>query len=62
MLLKEFGQLCLNCGCTWGSHHAGQSPWPYDYCPGTEGRMDWENNTNGTVFSPSGCYDVKEEA
>jgi hypothetical protein len=53
--LKE---ICGNCGLTWGQHHAGHSPWPYAYCPGTEGRYDWENGP-GTVFKETGKY--KEE-
>ena len=50
--LKE---ICLNCGKAYGSHHGGTSPWPRDYCPGTEACMDWENGP-GTVFKPSGEY------
>jgi len=50
--LKE---ICANCGYTKGSHHTGISPWPYDYCPGTEKRMDWENG-KGTCFKPTGLY------
>jgi len=53
--LKE---ICANCGCTLGAHHGGCNPYPRDYCPGHEGRMDWENGP-GTTFSPSGIY--KEE-
>lgn len=55
--LKE---ICANCGCTYGSHHGGTSPWPRDYCPGTEGRMDWKNGP-GTVFKHSGEYKEGDE-
>ena len=41
--------ICNNCGCTYGSHHGGSSPWPYNYCPGHEGRMDWDEGP-GTTF------------
>ena len=40
---------CRHCGFTYGSHHGGTNPWPRNYCPGHEGRMDWENGP-GTVF------------
>ncbi len=52
---KELDEICANCGCTKGAHHAGRDLWPYDYCPGHEGRMDWENGPS-TVFKPSGKY------
>ena len=45
----DWKDICANCGCTFGSHHGGSSPWPYNYCPGIEGGMDW-NNGPGTVF------------
>jgi hypothetical protein len=44
-----FARKCARCGNSYGSHHGGSSPYPRDYCPGTEGRMDWENGP-GTVF------------
>ena len=50
-----FNEICAHCGLTFGSHHGGSSPWPYNYCPGHEGRMDWENGL-GTTFEPSGEY------
>ena len=50
-----FKEICANCGNTKDSHHAGTSPWPYDYCPGHEGRMDWENGKE-TCFKPTGLY------
>ena len=52
--LKE---ICSNCGCTKGAHHAGTSPWPYDYCPGQCGAMDWDNNHDETKFYGSGEYE-----
>jgi len=52
-------EVCANCGLTMGAHHGGTSPWPYNYCPGHEGRMDWENGP-GTIFSPSGEYRDRE--
>ena len=48
-------EICGNCGCTYGSHHGGSNPYPYNYCPGHEGRMDWENG-KGTCFKPTGTY------
>ena len=50
-----FKEICCNCGCTYGAHHGGTSPWPRDYCPGTEGRMDWENGP-GRTFCSSGKF------
>ena len=55
--LKE---ICKNCGFTFGSHHGGTSPYPRDYCPGHEGRMDWENGP-GTCFEPSGIYKKEDK-
>jgi len=46
---EYFDRKCKNCDCTFGSHHGGSSPYPRDYCPGHEGRMDWENGP-GTIF------------
>lgn len=51
-------EICSNCGCTYCSHHGGSNPWPYNYCPGHEGHMDWDKGP-GTIFKPSGKY--KEE-
>ena len=48
-------ELCGNCGLRYGSHHGGTVPWPRNYCPGNEGRMDWENGP-GTCFKTSGEY------
>jgi len=53
--MKFLREICGRCGCTYGSHHGGIQPWPRDYCPGHEGRMDWENGP-GTVFKPTGQY------
>ena len=50
--LKE---ICAHCGLTKGSHHSGSSPWPHGYCPGHEGRMDWQEGP-GTVFAPTGKF------
>lgn len=48
-------EICSKCGLPYGSHHGGTSPYPRDYCPGNEGRMDWENGP-GTVFKASGTF------
>lgn len=50
--LKE---ICANCGFTFGDHHAGRSPYPYNYCPGHEGKMDWEKGP-GTCFKSASIY------
>ena len=62
---KFFKEICGNCGFTKGSHHGGnfyseyyKMHVPYDYCPGHEGRMDWDKGA-GTTFEPTGIY--KEE-
>lgn len=52
---KYLDEICANCGCTFGSHHAGVSPWPRNYCPGEEGSMNWENGP-GTTFKSTGQY------
>jgi len=58
---SEFNEICLNCGCTFGSH-LGTTFWegdkvkyPKDCCPGHEGRMDWDKGP-GTTFDSSGKY------
>ena len=56
MFYKEkFKEICANCNCTLGSHYGGHSPYPFNYCPGHENRMDWDKGP-GTVFKPSGKY------
>ena len=55
---KYLTEICANCKCTMGSHHGGTSPYPYNYCPRNEGRMDWEKGP-GTVFKASGKYRTK---
>lgn len=47
---------CKHCGCTKGSHSASSyhSSYynmnvPFNYCPGHEGRMDWDEGP-GTTF------------
>jgi|WetSurMetagenome_2_1015567.scaffolds.fasta_scaffold806643_2 hypothetical protein len=49
--LDPMKELCSNCGLTYGSHHAGRQSYPYDYCPGNEGEMNWEEGP-GTTFMP----------
>ena len=57
--MPDFGfleEICANCGLTKGSHLAtATKQYPSDYCPGHEGRMDWDQGP-GTVFLPSGKY------
>lgn len=53
--LNYLKEICERCGLTFGSHHGDTSPWPLDYCPGHENRMDWSEGP-GTVFKPSGKY------
>ena len=57
---KYFKEICSNCGCTKGAHHGGTAPFPYDYCPRHEGRMDWDEGP-GTCFKPSGLYKEEKE-
>lgn len=55
-------KICKHCGCTQGAH-CGVGYYsdhykmhiPYNYCPGTQGRMDWDNGP-GTTFE-----ELKEE-
>ena len=53
-------EICRNCGLTFGSHHGGASSWPRDYCPGHEGKMDWDEGP-GTLFKPTGEYKKEGE-
>ena len=43
--------VCKHCSHTLGSHHYGTVNYPHNYCPGTPGKMDWENGP-GTCFKP----------
>ena len=52
---KILREICKNCGCTFGSHHGGTSPYPYNYCPGHENGMDW-NEGPGTCFKSTGTF------
>lgn len=51
-----YDEICANCRNSYGSHHAGISPNPRNYCPGNEGCMDWENNKKGTIFKGTGKF------
>ena len=62
-------EICGNCGFTFGAHCASsyysglyKMFIPQDYCPGHEGRMDWDKGP-GTVFKPTGLYskEIKEK-
>jgi hypothetical protein len=57
--LKE---ICKNCGLTFGAHCGGayysrhyKMNIPSSYCPGHEGRMDWDKGP-GTVFVSTGLF------
>jgi hypothetical protein len=59
-ITDKLKKICANCGCTYGAHNATSyySDYykmfiPYNYCPGHEGRMDWDNGP-GTTFEPVG--------
>lgn len=62
MQLNFLKEICANCGFTFGAHHAGRAPYPYNYCPGQEKGMDWKNGP-GTSFRSTGTYkkDTDEE-
>lgn len=56
--MKELDKRCKNCGFTLGSHSCTayysehyKMLIPRNYCPGHEGRMDWDKG-QGTTFSP----------
>ncbi len=61
-MFHDLKEICANCGCTKGAH-CGTGYYsdhykmyiPYDYCPGHEGRMDWDQGP-GTVFKSSGKF------
>lgn len=46
---KDLREICGRCGFTNGSHHGGTGRYPFNCCPGHEGRMDW-NKGPGTIF------------
>lgn len=55
-------ETCDACGLTAGAHCGGpgyneacKKHIPYNYCPGHQGRMDW-NEGPGTIFVPSGRF------
>jgi hypothetical protein len=55
-------EICESCGLTKGSHSAGdyfsdhyQMKVPYNYCPGHEGRMDWDKGP-GSIFKGTGVF------
>jgi len=54
-MVDALDEICGNCGLSFGSHHGGTRSWPYNYCPGHEGRMDWEKGP-GTTFSSTGTF------
>ena len=51
--MVDLSIICKHCGCTYGSHNAGNLFYPIDYCPYTEGKADWAANIAKTTFSPS---------
>ncbi len=65
--LRALKEICANCGCTYGAHCASKyysdmykKFIPQDYCPGHEGRMDWDKGP-GTVFKPSGEFKGEQD-
>ncbi len=42
-------EVCINCGCNYGAHHGGIFKYPLNYCPGHQGKMDWDMG-GGTIF------------
>lgn len=65
-IYKSNLRVCSHCGCTYGSHCGGAyfsemygKRIPKDYCPGNEGRMDWDKSP-GTTFEWNGKYKEKE--
>ena len=56
MTRNYLDEVCANCGLTFSAHHGGSHTWPYNYCPGHQGKMDWSDGP-GTIFSPTGFYE-----
>uniref|UniRef100_A0A6M3K0H6 Uncharacterized protein n=1 Tax=viral metagenome TaxID=1070528 RepID=A0A6M3K0H6_9ZZZZ len=61
-MADKMKEICKNCGLTFGSHlstgyysYFYKAEYPTNYCPGHEGRMDWDKGP-GTVFIRSGKY------
>ena len=53
--MKYLKEICKNCGLTFRAHHGGHGKYPYNCCPGHEGRMDWDKGP-GTTFEPTGVF------
>ena len=58
--ISRLGEICGNCGCTFGSHLATAGKYPSNYCPASEDSMDWDNGP-GTIFAPTGEYKEDKE-
>ncbi len=65
--LRALDEICANCGCTYGAHCCSEyyseeykKVFPFNCCPGHEGRMDWDKGL-GTVFKASGEFKGKED-
>ena len=54
MDLGFLAEICANCGKTFGSHHN----MPPEWCPATEGRMDFMKTT---VWKPTGKFAKLED-
>ena len=61
-MTDSYDEICKNCGLTLGSHlgdsyysESYKREFPKDYCPGHEGRMDWDAGP-GTTFRPTGTF------
>jgi len=67
--MKEFDEICSNCGFTFGSHLANTVyheendtvKYPRDCCPGHEGCMDW-NKGPGTTFKSTNTFKEEKDA
>jgi hypothetical protein len=58
--VSDFDEICDNCGLTLGAHKAtNDNLYGRDYCPGHEGRMDWENGPRTYFESTGEFYKVK---
>ena len=53
---NPLNEICFNCKLPYGAHHGGTSPWPRNYCPDPDCRMDWERGS-GTIFEASGVFE-----
>lgn len=52
-------EICKICGYTFDLHYTNTTFHSYNYCPGDEGKMNWDEEP-GATFEPPGIYKEKK--